>query len=491
MMLCVEPDFTTAEVSQAVPSEECLAHARASLVTSLPKTGLGFEHIKKHLLTDIAPAFTGSSRCPNYYAYTTGAVTDAALYADWIASTYDQNVQVHLPNESIATTLESTTLRLLQQLLSISETDFPGRIFTTGATASNLVGMALGREFVVAEASRRIGLPAHPASIAELGILEACARAGVHDVQILATAPHSSLYKAASVVGIGRDSVVLLPRSEEEPWRFDMEALAGRLAADATASIIFVSAGEVSAGRFATNADEMAEIRALADRHGAWVHVDGAFGLQARVLPHTEAYTALTDGVAAIQLADSITGDAHKLLNCPYDCGFFFTRHLDLQQAVFRNPNSAYLSTTARAVPSPLNLGLENSRRFRALPVYASLLAHGRTWHQDLLERQVALARRIAAYIVGSPAYELLPNADIGRVYMVVLFRARSEALNARLVACINAFKHLHVSGLPWRGRSAARLAVGTWRVDVERDFTVVVEVLEAVVRDHSDRTTA
>lgn len=116
IMLCVEartaePDFTTAEVSQAVPSEERLAHARASLVTSLPETGLGFEHIKKHLLTDIAPAFTGSSRCPNYYAYTTGAVTDAALYADWIASTYDQNVQVHLPNESIATTLESTTLR--------------------------------------------------------------------------------------------------------------------------------------------------------------------------------------------------------------------------------------------------------------------------------------------------------------------------------------------------------------------------------------------
>lgn len=127
---------------------------------------------------------------------------------------------------------------------------------------------------MVAEASRRMGLPIL-ASIAELGIVEACARAGVHDVQILATAPHSSLYKAASVVGIGRDSVVLLPRSEEEPWRFDMEALAGRLAANVAASIIFISAGEVSAGRFATNAEEMAEIRVLADQHGAWVHVDG------------------------------------------------------------------------------------------------------------------------------------------------------------------------------------------------------------------------
>ncbi|KAJ7489546.1 pyridoxal phosphate-dependent transferase [Mycena latifolia] len=476
-------DFTSAEVSQALPSESALQHAEASLLTHLPDVGLGFEHIKKHLLNDIAPAFTGSSRCPNYYAFTTGAVTDAALFADWVGSTYDQNVQVHLPKETIATRLEDTTLRMLQQLLSFGETDFKGRIFTTGATASNLVGMALGREFVVAEAGRRNFSPSHT-SIAKLGVMEACLQARVKNIQVLSTLPHSSVYKAASAVGIGRNSIILLPLSDDEPWRFDMEALEQHLSADGVANIISISAGEVSSGRFATNGEEMTRIRSLANQYGAWIHVDGAFGLQALVLPHAEAYTALNEGVSGLHLADSITGDAHKLLNVPYDCGFFFTRHLELQQTVFLNPSSAYLSTTALSIPSPLNLGVENSRRFRALPVYAALFAYGRIWHCDLLERQIALARRVASYIVNSTAYELLPTDDLDKIYMVVLFRARSDTLNSQLVSLLNASKQIHISGLPWKGRPAARIAVGTWRVDVEKDFELLVRALEATSRD-------
>ncbi|KAJ7658955.1 putative tyrosine decarboxylase [Mycena rosella] len=476
-------DFTNAEVSQAVPSEEELQHAELSFRTSLPDNGLGLQDIQHHILTDIAPGFTGASRSPNYYAYTTGAVTDAALFADWVASTWDQNIQVHLPKETVATAVEDTTLRLLQQLLSFDETDWPGRIFTTGATASNLLGMALGREFVVAEAGRRISAP-YPTSTAKLGVLDACFQARVKAIQVLTTLPHSSLYKAASAVGIGRDSVVCLPLSDDEPWRFDMEAL-GQYLSNGAVSIISISAGEVASGRFATNGEEMARIRALADQYGAWIHVDGAFGLQARVLPHTEAYSALTEGVSGLHLADSITGDAHKLLNVPYDCGFFFTRHLPVQQAVFSNPGAAYLSATALPIPSPLNLGVENSRRFRALPVYATLLASGRLGHVDLLARQIALARRIAAYVAASLAYELLPDAALDSVYMVVLFRARAEALNAQLVARLNASKEMRVSGLPWNGRPATRLAIGTWRVDVERDLGRVVRALESAARGH------
>jgi glutamate/tyrosine decarboxylase-like PLP-dependent enzyme len=328
--------------------------------------------------------------------------------------------------------------------------------------------------------------------------MDACFQAQVKNIQVLSTLPHSSLYKAASAIGIGRDSIILLPLSDDEPWRFDMEAL-GQHLSNGAASIISISAGEVSSGRFATTRAELTRIRALADQHGAWIHIDGggqplfislsrshrlpAFGLQALVLPLTEAYRELTAGVAAFHLADSITGDAHKLLNCPYDCGIFFTRHLQLQQTVFSNPSSAYLSTTALSIPSPLNLGIENSRRFRALPVYASLLAHGRIWHRELLERQIALARRIATHIVDSPTYELLPDDNLDKIYMVVLFRARSETLNVQLVSLLNASRRMHISGLPWKGRPAARIAVGTWRVDVERDFAVVVEALDAAAR--------
>ncbi|KAF7368958.1 hypothetical protein MVEN_00222100 [Mycena venus] len=479
MSLQADLDFTSTEVFEAVSSEAYVEHAAASLISSLPDDGLGLEHIKKHLINDIAPGFSGSSRCPTYYAYTTGGVTDAALFADWVASTYDQNVHVHLPRDTVATSVESTTLRLLQQLLSLDEVRFPGRIFTTGATASNVLGMALGREFIVAEAGRRKSPPIRT-SVAELGVLEACFQAGVENIQVLATLPHSSLYKAASAVGIGRDSVIALPLSDDEPWRFDMDALAKHLASE-TASIISISAGEVSSGRFATNGEEMARIRTLADQHGAWVHIDGAFGLQALVLPHTEAYKALNEGVSSFHLADSIAGDAHKLLNVPYDCGFFFTRALDLQQKVFGNPAAAYLSTPgALSIPTPLNLGLENSRRFRALPVYASLVAYGRIWHCKLLERQIALARRIGSYILNSTVYELLPNNDIDQIYMVVLFRAHSESLNAQLVPLLNASREIRVSGLPWKGQQAARIAVGNWRVDVDRDFGVIVKALEA-----------
>ncbi|KAJ7026134.1 tyrosine decarboxylase [Mycena alexandri] len=390
-------DFTSADVPTAAPSVASLQQAEASLVTTLPEGGVGFENMKNHILKDIAVGFAGASRSPNFYADTTGNVTDAALFADWLVSTTDQNVQVHLPRETVATTLEATalrSLRLLQQLLSVNETTFPGRIFTTGAAASNLLGRAMGREFVVAEAGRRNSPPSHT-SVAELGLLEACLQAGVQSIQIITTRPHSSLYKAVSAAGIGRDSVLLVPLSEDEPWKFDMNVLTQHLSREEAKTIIVVSAAEAVSGRFMSQA-EMARIRSLADKYGAWVHVDGAVGLQALILPHTKEYAALNDGVSGFHLADSIAGDAHELLNVPHDCGFFFTRHLELQQIVFRNPGAAYLSTATLSIPSPLNLGLENSRRFRALPVYASLLACGRIWYCTLLERRIALARRIA-----------------------------------------------------------------------------------------------
>jgi glutamate/tyrosine decarboxylase-like PLP-dependent enzyme len=93
-------------------------------------------------------------------------------------------------------------------------------------------------------------------------------------MQVLATLPHSSLYKATSAVGIGRDSVIVIPRSDSEPWKFDLDSLAKHLSAEAV-SIISISAGEVSSGRFATNGKEMSQIRALADQYGAWIHIDG------------------------------------------------------------------------------------------------------------------------------------------------------------------------------------------------------------------------
>ncbi|KAJ7489547.1 pyridoxal phosphate-dependent transferase [Mycena latifolia] len=470
----------------ALPHHEAIAHAEVSLPVSLPETGLGFEHMKQHLLGDLVPAFNGPSLSPNYYGFVTGGNTDAALFADWLVSGYDQNVQVHLPKETIAGSVDDAALRLLQQLLSIDEASFPGRTFTTGATASNILGLALGREFSVAEAGRRRSPPSS-SSVAQLGVVPACLEAGVRKIQVLTTLPHSSLSKAASVVGLGTNAIISLPLSEEEPWRFNLDALQQKLRnSDSTASIIVISAGEVNTGRFATSRDEMIKLRALADEHGAWIHVDGAFGLQARVLLPSPSFDAIIDGVYSIELADSLTGDAHKLLNVPYDCGFFFTRNLKLQQAVFQN--AAIPIDDIADIPSAHNLGIENSRRLRALPVYASLLAYGRGWYRNLLERQIELARSIAAFILASESYDLLPrNTDLTRIYIIVLFRARSPTLNAQLVPKLNASGLMYVSGTQWDGVPATRIAVSTWRIDVGRDSARVITELEKVAREHDE----
>ncbi|KAJ7768512.1 pyridoxal-dependent decarboxylase conserved domain-containing protein [Mycena metata] len=465
----------------ALPPLEAITHAEASLPVSLPDKGMGLEDMKRHLLDDLLPAFNGPNQSPNFYGFVTGGSTEASLFADYIVSGFDQNAQVFAPKEAIGGNVEDAALRLLQQLLCIDEAVFPGRIFTTGATSSNILGLALGREFSVAAAGRRKLPPSSP-SVAQIGIVSACMRAGVRKIQVLTTVPHSSLTKAASVIGLGTNTVISLPLSAEQPWRFDLNELERKLSdSDGAANIIAISAGEVNTGRFATSREEMFKIRALADKHGAWIHVDGAFGLQARVLLPNESYNPIIDGIDSITLADSITGDAHKLLNVPYDCGFFFTRHLELQQAVFQN--GAVPIPDLGEIPSAHNLGIENSRRLRALPVYASLLAYGRIWHRDLLERQIELSRTIAAYIQQSEHYDLLPKATVlTDIYMIVLFRAYSPTLNSELVTKLNASRAIYVSGTRWEDAPATRIAVSTWRVDVERDSARVIAELENAV---------
>lgn len=162
----------------------------------------------------------------------------------------------------------------------------------------------------------------------------------------------------------------------------------------------------------------------------------------------------------------------------------FFTRSLQTLTAVCTNPNAAYLAAAAGAtIPSPLNIGLENSRRFRALPAYAVLRSEGRQGLAEMLGRMVRLARSIAAFIRDSEYYDWLPDggADLADTHIIVLFRAKDEALNETLVAKINETRDMFVSGTTWKGKKAVRLAVGSWRVNVERDTAVVEEILTSI----------
>lgn len=476
-----------------LPSQDALQHARSTLLTSLPTQGIGHEQAQRHLEKDIVPALNGNSKSSRYYGFVTGGSTPIATFADKLAVEEDQNVQVHLPNETVATNVEDAALRLLCDLLRLDPSDWPHRTLTTGATASNIVGLACGREYVVAEAAKRLG---KEASIARDGLLSATRKAEMHEIQILTTVPHSSLRKAASIIGLGHAAVIDVSEPSA-PHRFSHEALEKVLATPNTASIIAISAAEVNTGLFATTGlFELTAIRSLADKYGAWIHVDAAFGLQARILPPTDlSFKSIVAGVEGLELADSITGDAHKLLNVPYDCGFIVSKNLDIAQQVFQNPNAVYLNAGGSeiTIPSPLNIGLENSRRFRALPVYASLAAHGKSGYLDILTRQIRLAREIASYILQHPSYELLPQAPsansedrVAEIYIIVIFRAKDDELNRELVKRVNSSRRIYLSGTQWEGKAAARFAVANWQVDVERDLAVIKEVLQEVASGQS-----
>lgn len=254
-----------------LPAQEILRRARTTLVEALPADGLGYERTVKHLLDDVAPALNGNSNSPNYYGFVTGGATPAAALADNLVTAYDQNVQVHLPNETVATNVEHHALRLLCDLLELESSKWPHRTFTTGATASNVIGLACGREHAILSAASRKG---QSVSVGELGLLGAMRAADVDDIQVLTTVPHSSLGKAASIVGIGRAFVKTVGLADA-PHRFDLGRLEAALALERTASIVAISCSEVNTGNFATSGyAEMAAIRKLCDKYGAWIHVD-------------------------------------------------------------------------------------------------------------------------------------------------------------------------------------------------------------------------
>lgn len=472
--------------SGVLPKTEDLVRGKASLPRILPNEGIGLSSTQKHILDDIVPGFNGGSISPNYYGFVTGGVTPAALFADNVVSAYDQNVQVHLAGHSIVTDVEYNALGLLVDFFALDRSVWQNGTFTTGATASNLLGLACGREFVLRTAAGKKGISID--SVGEYGLFEVIQASGLSGLQVLSTMPHSSLAKTTGILGIGRANVRNICY-DDNPLRFDIKKLETELSKSDKASIVAVSCGEVNTGHFATSADDMHALRELCDKYGAWLHVDGAFGIFGRILDDNPEFRSIVKDCEGIELADSIAGDAHKLLNVPYDCGFFLCRHATEANNVFQNANAAYLKADKDAgptIPSPLNIGIENSRRFRALPVYASLLSYGRVGYRDMLQRQIRLARMIAGWLFDHPKYITMPGSNtkgelLDRTYIIILFSAKEDGLNQELAARINKTSKMFVSGTSWDGRQACRIAISNWRVDEERDFALVTKVLESV----------
>nr|MBC8554022.1 aspartate aminotransferase family protein [Candidatus Brocadiales bacterium] len=342
----------------------------------LSAEGLGanqtLEYFKKRYV-----AWMSGSAGPRYYGLVTGGVTPAALAGDWLVSVYDQNNVG--ADESIAPQIELETLGLLRELFGLPE-QYEGS-FVTGATMSNFVGLALGRQWI----GTQMGV-----NFAEKGIW------GIEPIRIFSGTPHSSVYKALSMLGMGRKAITIVPCLPERE-AVDVSILEEYLKKQNNIPCIVVAnAGTVNTVDF----DDLNAIAELRTRYKFWMHVDAAFGGFASCSPQYRTF------VQGLEFADSITIDAHKWLNVPYDAAMQFTCHQALQAEVFQNA-AEYLDQEISST-NYVHLTPENSRRLRAIPSWFTLMAYGRQGYAEIVERNCRLAQWLGTQINDSDMFELL-----------------------------------------------------------------------------------
>ncbi len=423
----------------------------------LPERGEGTLDTVRRLLRAGTGAATHSSG-PRFFHFVVGGSTPAAQAGDWVTSLLDQAGGLWLTSP-FATRAETVALRWLKDLFGLPESY--GGVLTPSATFANLTGLACARQWWGER---------HGADVGADGL------AGLPPMPVLAGGYlHPSSRKALQILGCGRDSARIL--AADETGRVDLAAMDRALDEIDGPAVIIGNAGEVNTGDF----DPIGELADLAERHGAWLHVDGAFGLFAAASPR------LSHLVEGVERAHSVTSDGHKWLNVPYESGFAFVREPELMVRSFGAWGAAYLPPGDDPHVNYNVLGPESSRRARALPVWATLRAYGRRGYREMVERHHDLALRLGAIVEEAADLELLAPVRL----CVVCFRYRPpgvppeelDALNAWLGAELLADGRVYAGTTTYRGMTALRPAILNWRT-TEAD----VDLLASVVREIIDR---
>lgn len=389
-------------------------------------------------LHDIASPATVASAGPRYFGFVTGGSLPAALAANWLAGAWDQNAAYTVMSPA-ATALEAIAMRWMIDVLGLPAEC--GAAFVTGATMANLTGLAAARHALLSRAGWDVGAQglfgAPPITV------------------VVGDEVHVSLLEALSVLGLGTARLTRVPTDGQGRLRAD------RLPPLGAMTICCLQAGNVNTGAF----DPAREVVAAARAAGAWVHVDGAFGLWAAAAPER---AHLLDGFAG---ADSWAMDAHKWLNVPYDSGVAFCRderHLHAAMSM----NAPYLA--AGAGREPAHYTPEMSRRARGVEIWAALASLGRSGLAQLIERNCRLASRFAS---GLRAAGLEVPNDV--VLNQVLVRFGDDATTREVIAAVQADGTSWCGGTTWHGRAAMRISVSSWAT-TERD---VDRALDAMVR--------
>jgi glutamate/tyrosine decarboxylase-like PLP-dependent enzyme len=410
----------------------------------LPEEGDGALVALRELVEVGVDAATRSAG-PRFFHFVTGGVTPAAHGADWLASTLDQNAFSPV-SSPLGARLERVAIAWLLDLFALPPSW--GGVLTTGATTANFVGLAAARRWWAAQ---------HGGDVDERGF------AGLPAAPVFSSGyVHPSATKALAMLGLGRGGVQVFAR--DAAGRLDVDALRRALAGlDGAPAIVIANAGDVNTGDF-DPIDAMAD---LCERYRAWLHVDGAFGLFARVTPRAVGLAA------GVERADSVISDGHKWLNVPYDCGFAFVRDAAPLRSTFAL-TAPYLP--GDEVPTP-----ESSRRARSIAVWATLRAYGRAGYRAMVERHLELAQRLAQRVDESPLLERLAEVPLN----IVCFRLRPpglgdaelDALNTQVGEQLLADGRVYAGTTRYEGKVAFRPAIVNWRT-TERDVDLLVDVI-------------
>ncbi len=423
------------------PSPEGIAGLRAFNV-ALQDASMDPARVLEEL-DEIGTPGTMAMPGPRFFGFVIGGSLPASLAASWLAGAWDQNTGLF--NSTPATSaLEQVALAWLVDVLGLPS-GCAGS-FVTGTTVAHITALAAARHAVLKKAGWDV---------------EANGLFGAPPITVIAsTEAHPTLFKALGVVGLGRNRVVKVPCDAQGRMRADaMPAISGP-------TIVCLQAGNVNTGAF----DPIAAIGPGARAAGAWVHIDGAFGLWARVAP-TRAHL-----VAGVEHADSWATDCHKWLNVPYDSGIAFVRDGDALRKSMAI-SAEYLPTETEN-RNPSDFTPELSRRARGVEVWAALRSLGRSGLTELVERNCRQARRFAEGLAAA-GYRVLNDVVLNQV----LVSFGEPEFTRRVIAEIQSDGTLWAGETVWQGHTAMRISVINWSTtdaDVEMSLEAIVRIAAA-----------
>jgi glutamate/tyrosine decarboxylase-like PLP-dependent enzyme len=425
------------DTRSVAPEAQALA-ALARFDRAFPELTTSAEAVLAEL-DEIGSPATMASAGGRFFGFVTGGALPATVAANWLAAAWDQNAGLVVSSPTNAA-LENVSLRWLKDIFHLPEQSAGG--FVTCATAANFSALAAARHALLARAGW---------DVEALGLFGAPPLTVVVGDEV-----HASAQKALSLVGFGRDRVVRVPVDAQGRMRLD----AFPEVDDRT--IVCVQAGNVNSGAF----DPIAKICERAHANGAWVHVDGAFGMWAVAAP---ARAHLARG---IEDADSWATDAHKWLNVPYDSGLVFTRNADaLRMAMFAG--GAYLAQDEARVPYQYTPDF--SRRARGIEVWAALRQLGRSGLADLIERTCRYAGQFAEGLRAA-GHRVLNDVVLNQV----LVSFGSSERTRDVIARVQRDGTCWCGGTAWQGHTAMRISVSSWattEADVQRSLAAILRV--------------